>query len=610
MNDSLKVLLVEDDLDQAELVGGSLRKYDSRFEIETTNSGDACLERLANNHYEAVILDYHSPEFNGFEILHKLEENGIDTPVVIVSAKGNEQIAVEASRNGAYDYIVKDANYLSLLPKVVQQTIDKRQLETELRESERRYHNIFDKANDAIFIIKPHNYILLEANIKATEISGFSKEELVGKQFMDLYPKDQKNKVQKLIDKTRTHGSFRDDGLSICSKDGRCIPVDINASVIYFGKYKYILGILRNIAEKKHLQSLILNSKKRLQSIFDAITDIIYQVNHDFEIIMANKESAQLCNTQPERLIGKKCYEAYFGHNEPCMDCPAKATFETGERKFLEKNHNDEIFEMSSYPLITEDGEIESVVVYSKNVTEKKRLEKSLIQTEKLATIGLLSSGIAHELRNPLNVIETARYFIQELVKHQDSEISGKLEIIRKNVRRASTIIHNLLEFSRHSEHEREEIDLTKLIESTVGLVGKELTAKGIEFSLESPQDYKAYFSNDSLKQVLLNIIINAVQAMPNGGNLVIHIEQPQSKWIDIKISDTGMGIPEENLPFIFSPFFTTKEVGVGTGLGLYVSHMIIEREGGEIKVDSELGKGTTFTIRLPSTQEMIMSKD
>ncbi len=609
MDGSLKVLLVEEDLDHAKVVRGSLRKYDPRFEIETTSSVNACLNRLAHTHYAVLILDYQS-KTNGLEILQKLAEKGIDTPVVVVSNQKEEEIGLEVLKNGAYDYIVKDKNYLSMLPSVVRQTIQKHQLELQLRESERKYHTIFEKANDAIFIIKPHNYILLEVNIKASAISGFSKEELIGKQFMELYCENQRTKAKELIDQTFTNGSFRDDGLTIRSKNGELIPVDINASVIYIDEYQYILVIVRNIAEKKHLQSQILNSKKRLQSMFDGITEIIYQVDRDYGIIMANKKLAEYCNTQPEKLIGRKCYQVLFGYDEPCTVCPAKLTFETQQAEFAEKNVNDEIYEMCSYPIFTEEGGIESVVVYSKNVTEKKKLEKSLIQSEKLATVGLLSSGIAHELRNPLNIIETARYFIQEFLQDKNPDIDDKLEIIRKNVQRASKIINNLLEFSRHSEHEKEEIDLIKTIESTVALIGKELTAKGIEFTIESREDYKVYFSIDSLKQVLLNIIINAVQAMPKGGKLHICIEQSEPKWVDIKITDTGVGIPEENLPHIFSPFFTTKEVGVGTGLGLYISHTIIEREGGEIKVDSKVGKGTTFTVRLPSSKGMVVPDD
>lgn len=601
MDLKLKVLLVEDDLDQAELVKGSLRRFDPRFEIETANTGESCLKKLSNNEYEVIILDYKLPVMNGLEILHKIEEQEIDTPVVVVSGQGNEQVAVEALKNGAYDYIVKDTGYLSVLPKVVQKTIEKYQLEKKLKESERKYQNIFERANDAIFIINPINFVLLEVNIKASEVTGYTKEELFTKQFMELYPEGQRGKAEELINKTLTGGSHRDDNLTIYTKEGQMIPVDINASVIDIGKYQYVLGIVRNIAEKKRLQALILNSKKKLQSAFDGITDIIYQVNLDFEIVIANKKFAELCNTQPEKLIGKKCYESFFNCQQICDECPVKVTIETKEPNYLEKTVNDEIYENWSYPIFSEEGDIESVAIYTKNVTEKKKLEKTLIQSEKLATIGLLSSGIAHELRNPLNIIETARYYIQDFLNDPNPDIKVKLDIIRKNVQRASKIINNLLEFSRQSEHDREQINLNNLIDNTIALIGKELTAKKIDFSIECHENYNAYFSVDSLKQVLLNIIINAMQAMPEGGELTIDIEQPSAEWIDIKITDTGMGIPEENLPHLFSPFFTTKEVGVGTGLGLYIAHIMIEREGGEIKVKSEVGKGTTFTISLPN---------
>lgn len=601
MDFKLKVLLVEDDLDQAELVKGSMRRFDPRFEIEIANTGESCLKKLSNNEYEAIILDYKLPVMNGLEILHKIDEHEIDTPVVVVSGQGNEQVAVEALKNGAYDYIVKDTGYLSVLPKVVQKTIEKYHLEKKLKESERKYQNIFQRANDAIFIINPINFVLLEVNIKASTVTGYTKEELFTKRFMDLYPESQRGKAEELINKTLTGGSHRDDNLTINTKDGQMIPVDINASVIDIGKYQYILGIVRNIAEKKRLQALILNSKKKLQSAFDGITDIIYQVNLDFEIVMANRKFAELCNTQPEKLIGKKCYESFFYCQKICDECPVKVTIETKEPHYLEKTFNDEIYENWSYPIFSEEGDIESVAVYTKNVTEKKKLEKTLIQSEKLATIGLLSSGIAHELRNPLNIIETARYYIQDFLNDQNPDIKLKLDIIRKNVQRASKIINNLLEFSRQSEHEREQINLNKLIDNTIALIGKELAAKKIDFSIKCHENYNTYFSVDSLKQVLLNIIINAMQAMPEGGELTIDIEQPSDEWIDIKITDIGMGIPEENLPHLFSPFFTTKEVGVGTGLGLYIAHIMIEREGGEIKVKSEVGKGTTFTISLPN---------
>ncbi|MFQ5708426.1 MAG: ATP-binding protein [bacterium] len=596
----LRVLLVENNRQQARRVGESLKKYDCRFEIETIDSGVAYIEKIVDSGYNAIILDEKSSGPSGTNLLSELEMRGVDAPVVVVTNNDRAEKAVVALKNGAYDYIVKDDSYLSILPKVVQKSIETYHLTARLRESEHKYQNIFEKANDAIFMINLQDHEVHEANLKAAQISGYSKQELLHKQFVDLYPQNQKERVERLLQKTTEQGSYQDDDLSILTKHHDLVPVDINASAITLDKELYILGIVRDIGEKKHLQSLILNSKRRLQESFDGITDIIYQVNRDYEVVLANKRIAELCRTQPEKLIGLKCYEAIFLCQQPCSDCPVEKSFLTRRPAYQEKVNDQEIFEMWSYPIFASGEEIEAVVVYSKNVTEKKRLERSLIQSEKLATIGLLSSGIAHEIRNPLNIIETARYYIEEFMPPQRQDIRAKLSIISKNVKRAAKIINNLLEFSRPSDQEKEKINLNKLLESTINLIEKELHAKNIEYRIGSRGTYHVYLNVESLKQVFLNIIINAVQAMPNGGKLTIEIATPREPWVEIKIADTGHGIPKENLPHIFSPFFTTKDVGVGTGLGLYVSHMIMRREGGEIKVTSTVGQGTTFTILLP----------
>lgn len=479
MDGSLKVLLVEDDADFANLVERSLRKFNSRFRVETIASGDSCIEKITADDaaYEAIILDYQLPEFDGLAVLQKIRQMDLDTPVVMVSGEGSEVVAVEALKKGACDYLVKDRNFLSILPTMLQKTIEKHQLELKLRESRRKYQNMFD-----------------------------------------------------------------------------------------------------------------------------GISDIIYQVDHNYHLISANKSFAEHCKTDFRDLIGKKCHEMFFDSTEPCTDCPAKDTFKTSVSRSVEKSHQNEVFEMRSYPIFNSDEQVESVAVYSKDITEQKTLQKSLIQHEKLATIGLLASGVAHEIRNPLNIIETARYYLAEFLKDQDSDIKEKLEIISKNVRRTSNIISNLLEFSRNSDNAQDNININRLIESTVSLIGKELTAKNIEFQFSPADTYFAFFSIDALKQVLLNIIINSVQAMPAGGTLTVDIEKKDLETIHIHVTDSGDGIPPENLPHIFSPFFTTKEVGEGTGLGLYIAHMILEREGGSIEVRSEVNQGTTFTVSLPAT--------
>jgi PAS domain S-box-containing protein len=600
MEGSLRVLIVEDDDDHSKLIEISLLKYNSSFSVDIAHTGAECLRRIADNRYDAVVLDVLLPDQSGLEILDKLARTSHEAPVVVVSGHGNEQIAVDALKKGAYDYLVKDDNYIKVLPNVLKKTIEKFQLELRLKESQSLYQKIFENANDLIITVDPDNNTIADINRKTCEMLGYRKEQLQGHSWRELFRLFDRENADVLLNSTVETGSNRNDNLIMQTTAGLEIPVAINASTIQFEKKQYVLCNIRDMAEQKQLQTMILNSKKQIQNTFDGIQDVIYQVNRDMEIVIANKTFAGVCQHDPENIIGMKCYDVMPYCGDPCSECPVKQTFETGEPQFLERSRQEKVYEMSTYPIHTVDSNMEAVAVYSRDVTEKKRLETTLIQSEKLATIGLLASGIAHEIRNPLNVIETARYYIDEFMPNKNKDIDDKLGIICKNVKRASNIINNLLEFSRHSEIQKESVEVTRLIESTITLLGKELDAKNIEYHSDIKNTCYAYLSPDSVKQVILNIIINAIQAMPDGGKLTITTET-HTDVVIIRISDTGVGIPANNLPHIFTPFFTTKEVGVGTGLGLYITHMIVEREGGRIDVESLESKGTTFILTLPA---------
>lgn len=226
--------------------------------------------------------------------------------------------------------------------------------------------------------------------------------------------------------------------------------------------------------------------------------------------------------------------------------------------------------------------------------------EHRLIQSEKLAMIGLLAGGIAHDLRNPLNTIDAIRYYLAGLPSLREPALQERLDVIHKNVQRASGIITNLLEFSRPSKLRREAIEINSVLDSALALFGKELSAKKIEVVNRYEKVPLVFLNLDAVKQVFLNLLMNAVQAMPDGGTLTLSTKRGAQKDIEIAISDTGVGISKESMQRLFAPFFTTKAEKEGNGLGLYVSNLIIEREGGKITLESEQGKGTTSRVHLP----------
>ena len=235
---------------------------------------------------------------------------------------------------------------------------------------------------------------------------------------------------------------------------------------------------------------------------------------------------------------------------------------------------------------------------------ELKKSQAQLLQSEKLAGIGQLAAGIAHEIRNPLGIIATSLYYLNDVLPKKKEDIKRHFQIMEAEINRCESIISNLLEFSRKSTQEFELIDVNQLLNITLSLVEKDLFVKDIKLIKKFHHSPTIKANMDEIKQVFLNLILNATQAMPRGGKLEIATSITENERARIKVVDSGTGISEKHLSKIFDPFFTTKAPGEGTGLGLTLVHNIIERWGGTIQVESHGVKGTTFTIEFPIFKE------
>ncbi len=234
------------------------------------------------------------------------------------------------------------------------------------------------------------------------------------------------------------------------------------------------------------------------------------------------------------------------------------------------------------------------------DLSDRKKLESQLIQSEKMAAIGQLAAGIAHELRNPIAIVMNVLYDIRQVLDGGCSEVAEDLRIAEEEIGRAQAIIKNLLEFSRETGADLEPLDVNELVTRTLQLMQKYLQDNGVEVTTELGSVPRCLTNENAFRQILLNLITNAVQAMPDGGRLVLRTADGGEGSIRLEVRDTGVGIPAEHLQDIFNPFYTTKAPGQGTGLGLSVVHTTLQRYRGQIRVASEVGVGTTFTIDLP----------
>ena len=242
----------------------------------------------------------------------------------------------------------------------------------------------------------------------------------------------------------------------------------------------------------------------------------------------------------------------------------------------------------------------------------RNKMEQQMITTERLASLGTLAAGVAHEINNPLAIINESVGWLKlilnkeemaQMPRKQDFEMA--LNKIEKGVDRARRITHQLLGFAKKDDSVLAEVDLSELVDEAIKLVNREMVNKEIEIIRKTAPDTGAIWSDPyQLRQVLINLLTNAIHATESGGNITVMLEAANGE-INLTVQDSGQGIPKENLGKIFEPFFSTKSPGEGTGLGLSVTRGIIEKLGGTIRVESQLGHGTSFYIRLPRYYEI-----
>jgi two-component system NtrC family sensor kinase len=365
-------------------------------------------------------------------------------------------------------------------------------------------------------------------------------------------------------------------------------------------------------------RQVVLQSRNTLQALFDAILEGIYIVDRDKCALAINQTQAKWAGRPIKELIGQPAQLA-FPESQHAMGL-IEETFDTGEPALLTERQRDPQggwteWELQTYPVfVSERGSagaakierqtdvVDRVVVVVRDVTEQRWLETSLARSEKLASIGRLAAGIAHEINNPMTVISANAQILREEIV-STHPYYGSVELIDRASERASRIVRNLLDFSRADEFEFVQTDLNLSLEEAVSLVGPQIRRSGVELSLElDPQLPLVWGSPDHLHVVWLNLLLNArdaIQESDRAGQIRVVSRLGKDQAV-IQVHDNGVGIPPEEINRIYDPFFTTKPPGKGTGLGLFTCYRTVHRHGGEISVDSQVGVGTSFMVVLP----------
>jgi len=357
-----------------------------------------------------------------------------------------------------------------------------------------------------------------------------------------------------------------------------------------------------DLRELRDLFAVVSEGKKAWEATFDAILDPVLVVTKNYRISRANLAAAASAGTHVRELIGKNCYEVFAKSDRPCEGCPMRASLASGtpKRERLQPYQDQRTFVAGSFPIQRqgEAGEGLAVVQYQ-DVSELRKLEEQLLQSEKMAALGLFASGIAHDINNPLAGVLA---FTQLAMQGQapDSQVYQDLKEIEASALRCKKILEDLLEMARPSGHsQKSPVDLGELIKRVVPNLKVQFQDPDYRLQLDLKPLTQVEVSTGKFEQVFTNILTNAFQALRPGGKVRVGAYEDE-KSVIIEVEDDGEGISEENLKQIFDPYFTTKRQRGGSGLGLPICYTILREHGGQIEVSSHVNQGSMFRVRVP----------
>ncbi len=366
---------------------------------------------------------------------------------------------------------------------------------------------------------------------------------------------------------------------------------------------KFLLGFSNQVAsaiENARLFEQVLRAEAELENIFSSISDMIYITDQNYNIKNINKAVVSKINKPAGEIVGRKCYEIFHGMSEPLTECPHHKTVQT-KKAYIEEVEDKYLggtFLTSSSPVFDTAGEFMGTVHVVRDITELNVLRNKLEASERMAALGEVAAKVAHEIRNPLVSVGG---FARRLERKLDGNLKGYAGIIAKEVSRLEDILKEILGFVKEARLTMEKININKLVRDIILLVEADAKERGIMLSPDYGDTPLVSVDRDRIKEALLNILNNALQAVTAGGAISLKT-YAVTDYVAVEISDTGSGIDQKDLPFIFSPFYTTK--ASGTGLGLAITNRIIEEHKGKIDVESTPGKGTTFRVFLPLKEE------
>jgi PAS domain S-box-containing protein len=612
-------------------------------ELDKVDEGGYVSAEKTNCHYvvrtgEALLADRKVfDELNARGEIITREE--LPQPLIWLGAplkRGDEVFGVVAVQSyddpGAYD--AGDRELLQLVAHQIANAIDELRAEQALAESEERYRSIWTKSPVGICLSDRTGEVTL-ANPALSQMLGYGEGELVGMKFYDLIAPEEPGQVGELLEETLDTQVYQDKlsifsgkptELALLKKSGDSIPAEMNIDFITReGSIQYMISLVTDITERKKAEEALANysadlereveaktaqlqeARRYLREVIDASPDLVTVVDAEGRLEILNRAASAATGYVEQEVRGRPIGSFYSDRDRDTVADMTRRLdsgrpYTVRQVDMRAKDGSAITVELSVSPLVDEEGRFTGSVAVGRDIRELEDLRRALLRSEKLAATGKLAADIAHEVNNPLGIIKN---YLQ--IARGDLDPEGEpyktIAVIEEEVQRIARIISGLLDFYRPESAYLESTDVNQLVEDLLMLVGIQLEKMGISVVKDLQDDlHRVLVSPDQLRQVLLNLVANAQDAMPTGGTLSVRTRMSEGRVV-ISFSDSGVGIPQENLPYIFDPFFTTKG-RKGTGLGLSVSYGIVQSFDGMMEAKSAPGEGTTFTISLPARED------
>gem|GEM_PF-772194 len=489
---------------------------------------------------------------------------------------------------------------------------------TEMQEAERalrhnvtKYRALIESANDPIFIVKADTGIIVDANNEAAKLIGRSLPEIIGTNQTALHPPEQKEKYTKVFRTHVTAGSDLVSNVYVRDANGEDIPVEISSSTVEIEDEVYVQEIFRDLRPHKRAQEEI----RLFQNAVESVKECISITDMEDQILFVNQAFENTYGYSRNEIIGKNISVIRCDTPEDREDERKEILTETirggWSGEIINQRSDGSTFpvRLSTSVIRDEDGKKIALIGVAQDITDEKQMEEELFRAEKLESLGTLAGGIAHDFNNILTSVignlSLAKSYLENPEKLKSLLITAEQSAVR-----ATTLTKQMLTFSKGGQPVAEDISIRTLLQKAVDL---SLSGSNVKYNIDLKTDnVLLHVDSGQMRQAIGNILLNAVQAMPEGGTVDITAEAvefnspsnsiglAQGEHLRITIADTGPGITAENMDKIFDPFFTTKPRG--SGLGLATSYSIVKRHGGIITADSVVDEGTTFYVYLPLT--------